>query len=344
MKRALSVFLVLLLLLGCLNGCEGQLPTPKEKSYFSYFDTLTTVISYACDDEAVFNANCAAVEQMFIRYHKLFDIYNAYDGINNLYTVNQMAGVAPVAVEKELIDFLLYAKEVYTLTRGETNVMLGAVLSLWHDCREQAGIGVSALPDEGALTEAAKHTAIESLVIDEAEGTVFITDSMASLDVGALGKGYAAERAAEHLRERGAEGYVLDVGGNLRAIGAKPNGDGWITGVTDPLGEGGYLAKLTFSNASLVTSGNYLRYFVVDGKKYHHVIDKDTLYPAEGFASVTVYTADSGLADALSTALFCMTYEDGVSLLATLPDTDALWVTKSGEIKMTEGMTQRLLP
>ena len=343
MKRALSVLLVLIFLLGCLNGCTDSAPTPKEKSFLSYFDTVATVISYAGDDEARFNANCAAVEEIFIRYHKLFDIYHAYEGISNLYTVNQMAGVAPVAVEKELIDFLLYAKEIYTLTKGETNVMLGAVLSLWHECRSAAAGGVSRLPTESALTEAAKHTAIESLVIDKEAGTVFITDAAASLDVGALGKGYAAERAAELLRERGVKSYVLDVGGNLRAIGAKPDGSAWITGVTDPLG-GTLAAKLSFASGSLVTSGDYKRYYVVDGKRYHHIIDKDTLYPAEHFVSVTVCTADSGLADALSTALFCMTYEEGVTLLSSLTDTDALWITESGEIKMTDGMAQRLLP
>lgn len=343
MKRTFSVLLVLLLFFGCLNGCTDSAPTPKEKSFLSYFDTVATVISYTGDDESRFDANCDAVEAIFTRYHKLFDIYHAYDGISNLHTVNQMAGVAPVAVEKELIDFLLYAKEIYTLTKGETNVMLGAVLSLWHDCRSAAKDGVSALPTESALAEAAKHVAIESLVIDEEASTVFITDGAASLDVGALGKGYAAERAAECLRKRGAEGYVLDVGGNLRAIGTKPNGSAWVTGVTDPLG-GTLAVKLSFANASLVTSGDYKRYYVVDGKRYHHIIDKDTLYPAEGFVSVTVCTADSGLADALSTALFCMTYEEGVTLLASLPDTDAIWITESGEIKMTDGMTQRLLP
>ena len=267
MKRALSLLLSLIALIGCLSACAEQTPTPKEKAYTSYFDTVTTVISYAGDDEATFNANCSAVERLFTRYHKLFDIYHAYDGMNNLYTINQMAGIAPVSVDEDLIDFLLYATEVYVLTDGETNLMLGSILSLWHDCRTAASKGNAVLPTEAALTEAAKHTAIESLVIDEAAGTVFITDADASVDVGALGKGYAAERAAELLRARNAESYVLDVGGNLRTVGTKPNGNGWITGVTDPFGSGSYLAKLTIANASLVTSGDYKRFFVVDGKR-----------------------------------------------------------------------------
>lgn len=343
MKRCISLFLLLLLLLPCFVSCDGE-RKPMEKSYFSYFDTFTTVASYANDGAASFQDHCAAVESLLSHYHQLFDIYHAYEGVNNLYTVNQMAGVAPVAVEAELIDLLLYAKEIYVLTGGETNIALGAVLSLWHDCRTTAlEGGVAALPNADELSEAARHTAIDCLVIDEAAGTVFLTDKDASLDVGAIGKGFAVEKAAALLRERGALGYVVNVGGNLRAIGTKPDGEGWVTGVTDPMGGEELLARLTLSDAALVTSGNYERFYTVADKRYHHIIDKDTLYPAEGFASVTVYAADSGLADALSTALFCMTYEEGAALLSTLPQADALWVTETGEIRMTEGMRQRLL-
>ena len=343
MKRRLSLFFALVLILSCFGGCTAG-SAPKEKSYFSYFDTFTTVASYANDSMSDFNAHCAAVEELLSHYHKLLDIYNAYEGMNNLYTVNQMAGISPVTVDRTLLDFLRYAKEIHALTGGETNVALGAVLSLWHDCRETAlEGGEAALPDADALKEASKHVSIDCLVIDEAAGTVFLSDADAALDVGAIGKGYAAERAAELLASREAFGYVLNVGGNLRAVGTKPDGEGWVTGVTDPMGGDELLARLTLSDAALVTSGNYERFYTVAGNRYHHIIDKDTLYPAVGFASVTVYAADSGLADALSTALFCLTYEEGLTLLSAIPHADALWVTEAGEIKMTEGMRQRLL-
>ena len=341
MRRGIAIFLFLLLFLSSFSGCDRP---PKERTYYSYFDTFTTVSSYARDKDSDFQANCEAVTALLSHYHKLFDIYNAYDGVNNLYTVNQMAGVSPVKVEKVLIDFLLYTKEIYTLTGGETNVAMGSVLSLWHDAREAAlGGGAAALPDEGTLTEASLHPSIDCLIIDEEKGTVYLSDSAMSLDVGAIGKGYAVEKAAALLAERGVTGYVLNVGGNLRAVGTKPEGDGWVTGVRDPRGDG-LLARLSLADASLVTSGNYERYYTVDGKHYHHIIDKDTLFPAKGFSSVTVYAADSALADALSTALFCMTYEEGARLLSSLSDAEALWVTEDGELLMTEGMRQKLLP
>jgi thiamine biosynthesis lipoprotein len=341
LKRTLSLFLILLLVLPFLNGCSRA---PKEQTYYSYFDTFTTLSSYANDSKADFRANCQAITTLLARLHKLFDIYHAYDGLNNLYTVNQMAGVSPVKVEQELIDFLLYTKEIYTLTSGETNIAMGAVLSLWHNTREIALKGGAAtLPDEERLFEAALHTNIDCLVIDEEAGTVYLTDSAMSLDVGAIGKGYAVEKAATLLEERGVTGYVLNVGGNLRAIGTKRENEGWVTGVRDPEGDG-LLARLQISNAALVTSGNYERYYTVEGNRYHHIIDKDTMFPAKGFSSVTVYAADSALADALSTALFCMTYEEGTHLLSSLPDAEALWVTDEGNILMTDGMRQKLLP
>ena len=345
MKRVFACLLLLVLLSTCLWGCGAQ-SKPKEKTVFSYFDTFTTVSSFAGDSDVSFEENCEAVLSLLAHYHRLFDIYNAYEDTPNLYTVNQMAGVAPVTVDPLLIDFLLYAKEIFTLTSGETNIALGAVLSLWHDCRTEAESAPDAarLPDESALTAAALHTDIEKLVIDKEAGTVFLADEKMSLDVGALGKGYAVEKAAELLKQRNATGYVVNVGGNLRTVGTKPSGDGWVTGIKnpDPLAED-YLARLTLSDGALVTSGSYERYYTVAGVNYHHVIDPDTLYPATYFLSVTVLCSDSGLADALSTALFCMSYEEGLALLSSLPNTEALWVTVAGEIKMTEGMKDKML-
>ncbi len=345
MKRFCACFLLFALLCTAFTGCGGE-NRPKEKTVFSYFDTFTTVYSFANDSDEDFAENCEAALSLLSKYHRLFDIYHAYEDTLNLYTVNQMAGVAPVTVDPLLIDFLLYAKDVYTLTKGKTNIALGAVLSLWHNHRTEAENDptTARIPDEEALQEAALHTDIEKIIIDKEANTVFLADEKMSLDVGSIGKGYAVEKAAALLEKRGVQGYALDVGGNLRVIGTKPDGEGWVTGIQnpDPLAEA-YLARLTLINGALVTSGNYERYYTVAEKRYHHIIDPVTMFPAAYFASVTVYSHDSGLADALSTALFCMSYEEGLSLLSSLSDTEALWVTATGEIKMTEGMKEKLL-
>lgn len=330
-----ALFALALTFTACTSATE-----PKTKTYYEYFDTVSTVTSYAKESEAQFDENAAAVEDSLKNYHRLFDVYYEYSGINNLKTVNDNAGVTPVKVDSAIIDLLLYAKEIYTLTRGETNVAMGSVLRLWHEERQNASDGKNAaLPSDDSLKNAAKHTFIDSLIIDEGASTVFVSDPSASIDVGAIAKGYAVERTAELLESRGAESYVLNVGGNIRMIGAKPDGKGWITGITDPQKrEGGFALRLILSNTSCVTSGNYERYYTVDGKNYHHIIDKDTLYPAAYFASVSVITPDSALADALSTALFCMTYEEGIELVGSLEGTEVIWIYENGNIKTTDGI------
>jgi thiamine biosynthesis lipoprotein len=131
----------------------------------------------------------------------------------------------------------------------------------------------------------------------------------------------------------------LDIGGNLRIIGKKPDGSGWITGVRDPFDLSGNAERFLLSDISCVTSGDYERYYTVDGKKYHHIIDKDTLMPADYFSSITVITKDSGMADALSTALFSMSYEDGMALLEKIPyDVEVLWIDKSGNQFKSNGL------
>lgn len=327
-----------------LAACAREAPKaePQGKAFFAYFDTVSYVYSYAQDSEEQFNERAELVSGVLEKYHRLFDIYHEYTGINNLCTVNRLAGGEPVEVEKELVDFLLYAKELYTATNGEMNIMLGAVLSQWHDCREAAENGQARLPDEQELLEAAKHTDISLLEIDEERLTVRISDELASIDVGALGKGYATERAAQALCAQGITSYVLNIGGNLRIIGTKPDGSGWVTGIRDPQNEGGSIdARLLLANTSCVTSGVYERYFTVDGKRYHHIIDKDTCYPAAYFSSVTVISEDSALADALSTALFCMPLDEGMEILEGL-HAEALWILPDGETEYSNGFSEYL--
>ena len=332
---------ILLSVLAALSGCGTEVTNdPKGKSYFSYFDTVSYIYSYAGDSAERFDRLSAEASAILGEYHRLFDIYHEYAGINNLCTLNKNAGGEAVPVDARLIGFLKYTKELYGLTNGETNVMLGSVLSLWHDCREAALSDPASahIPDEASLAEAALHTDISLLEIDEANLTVRIADPDARIDVGAVGKGYAAQMAANRLCELGAESYVLNVGGNIRIIGTRPDGSGWVTGIKDPQApDESFALTLGISDISCVTSGDYERYFTADGKRYHHIIDKDTLYPAEYCSSVTVLTKNSAVADALSTALFCMSPDEGRELLSGLDGVDAIWILPDGSIEYTPG-------
>lgn len=311
---------------------------------FSYFDTVTTIDGYAKSEEdfdKVTQQVFAALEE----YHKLFDIYNSYEGINNLRKINKLydGEHKVIDVDRKIIDMLLYAKKMYNVTGGEMNIAMGSVLSIWHDYRAEAddNYGFGKLPPMDELEEAAKHTNINDLIIDEENCTVYLADPQMKLDVGAIAKGYAVEMVAQMLEQQGITGYVINVGGNIRTVGVKGNGDKWLAGIEAPSDnfDEPYLAYLGLAGETIVTSGSYQRYYIVDGKEYHHIIDKDTLMPAKGFLSVSVICQNSADGDGLSTALFCMPLEDGMALVESLEGVEAHWVLEDGTRVKSSGFS-----
>ena len=334
MMPVLAAALILSLLAGCGFSSIAGKPAVYEVTFLSLFDTVTTVKG-AAESREEFEAAANQIRDELERYHQLFDIYNDYEGINNIKTVNDQAGIAPVAVDPEIIALLKDCVSYHELTGGRTNIAMGSVLKLWHDARNE-GIDhpeTAALPDEQKLEEASLHTGIDCLVIDEANSTVFLTDPDARLDVGAVAKGWSVQRVAEGLPS----GYLLSVGGNLCATGPKYEGQPWVIGIQDPAGSASdYLHTLYVDGVSVVTSGDYQRGYLVDGKLYHHIIDPDTRMPSDYWRSVTVICDDSGLADALSTALFLLPLEEGQALAETC-GVEAFWVDASGETFSTPG-------
>ena len=339
-KRLFSLINSILIVLS-FSGCDPIGQVAKTQTYYDLFDSFVTISSYGKDTEEEFRNNCSEIIEKLEFYNKLFDIYNEYEGIKNLCTVNKKAGDEAVKVDPELIDFIDYSINICQKCNLEVNIAMGAVLSLWHDARVSANEkNTPYLPSEKSLEEAFLHTKLDSIVIDRKNSTIFISDPLSRIDVGAIAKGYAAQKAAEYLKTKNIDGYILNLGGNIVAIGEKSNGEGWITGITNPNknSDKKFAAKIRISNVSCVTSGDYERYFSFEGKDYHHIIDKDTLYPAAYYKSVTVISKDSALSDALSTALFCMSLEEGKSLLESFDDVNAIWIFENGNIVKTEGV------
>jgi len=341
-KRITSVLLLLCMLFSLSLFSCGENKQKFVSYSFDYFDTATTITGYETD-KAEFDRISTELLELLGEYHRLYTIYHRYDGMENLCTVNELKNGAhrEVKVERRIIDMLLYAKEMYTVTDGKLNVAMGSVLSIWHDYRT-AGLDdprTASLPPMEELLEAEKHTDINDLIIDEENSTVFLSDPHMTLDVGAVAKGYAVEMAARYLEEKGITGYVINVGGNVRTVGTKPNGEKWLTGIENPdtESEEAYIAYLEVSGESVVTSGSYQRYYTVDGKNYHHIIDTETLMPAEAYRSVSVICKNSAEGDALSTALFCMPYEEGLALVESRSDVEALWVMADGTQKYSKG-------
>lgn len=319
MKKILSVFTAFLILLS-LSGCEG-IPKRYSQSWFDVFDTAAEFTAY-CRSEEEFDRLCDVAHSELKRLHEIFDIYNEY-GFFNARSLNlQKSGDCP----PELCEVINLGIEWHKLSGGQLNIALGSVLELWHDCRE-AGV----LPDGEELTKRSQHCDISKIEINGS--AVTLADPEMSLDYGALAKGWAVEKTAEALCEAGAENFMLSVGGNVVARGEKPSGE-WTVGVESP--DGGILTSFNVKDGAVVTSGDYQRCYEVDGVVYHHIIDPKTLWPAGLWRSVTVADKSSAEADALSTALFCLSYEDGKALLEKT-GAEALWVSKDGEITRSEG-------
>lgn len=333
MKRIVSSVLISFILMG-LVSCKTSEPTRYEANFIELFDTVTQIVSYTNSKET-FSGYVDQIYSELSEYHRLYDIYNDYDGLNNIKTINDNAGINPVKVDRRIIDLLIFSKEIYTMTDGAVNVAFGSVLSIWHDYREK-GINdpeSAELPPVEMLQNASEHADISNLIIDEEALTVFLKDPEMRLDLGAVAKGYAVERIAESIQKSGFSSGLISVGGNVRAIGLKPGAKGvWNLGIQNPdtSSAKGNLHIVYLTDSSLVTSGNYIRYYTVDGKEYHHIIDPLTLYPSDKFVAVSVICKDSGYADALSTALYVLPYEKGLELLEKIPDTHAFWIMPDG--------------
>ena len=341
-----GLFLTGTLLTGfLLTGCKQSGTRLKEynKQYLDYFDTFSSITIYA-ENEERFQEYEALVQEKMKRCHQLFDIYEAYDGIVNIHTINSDAGLAHVKAEPEILELLERSKELYDMTGGRVNPAMGSVLQIWHDYRTDGleDPQHAELPSLEELQKAAEHTDIHQMEIDWEKETVYLPDPDMQLDVGAVAKGYAAHEICEELRTAGVTSALVNLGGNVQTIGTKADGKPWRVGVQNPdtASKKPYLHVVKLKDMALVTSGSYQRFYEVDGVRYHHIINPDTLMPNDTFAGVTVLCKDGMMADALSTAVFNMELEEGQALIESLEETEAIWIYPDGQEVYSSGFEQ----
>lgn len=331
MKRFLLILMTLIILLpSCCVQAESY--QKYQHYFFGTFDTIITLIGYTKTPEE-FQTFAELTEKEMRRYHAIFDQYNAYDGVNNLYRVNQNAASAPTKAEPELVDLLMQIREWHELYGMQTNPAMGSVLRLWHYARE-GGVSV---PDQAALEDASQHTSYADVIINEADNTVSFADPQMSLDLGAVAKGYAAQLTADALKAAGFDSFILNAGGNVICGGAPKDGRSQWTVAIEDVDAVSARHKIGVVNQCIVTSGDYQRYYEVDGVRYHHLIDPATLYPATHMRSVSIIHPDSGLADFLSTAAFVLPFEESRALIESIPDVSAVWLMADGTEYWNDG-------
>jgi FAD:protein FMN transferase len=353
MRRIIWGFMIMILLMTSFTACKTTEKIEYKKysgNFFDAFDTMTKVVAYT-KGEKEFNTYFEKIEIRFKELHKLYDIYNEYDGINNIRTINKNAGIKPVKVDKEIIDLILFAKDWYKRTDGGTNIAMGSVLRIWHDYREEGRNNPekAKLPPLEELKNAAKYMDINKVIVDTENSTIYLENKNMSLDVGAVAKGYATEVVAKEIMAQGLKSGIISAGGNVRVLGKPLDNvrERWGIGIQDPdkaivPDEESNLDVIFVNNQSVVSSGDYERYYMVGDKVLHHLIDPETLMPGDYYRAITIVTEDSGVADVLSTAAFLMNYEQSRTLIEGFDGVEALWVMKDGKIEATDGMKKIL--
>lgn len=349
-KRKISLLVVIALLFSLLVSCKPKVRMKFSFDYFDSFDTLVKATGYFFTQEEADKFDKKLAERLKY-YDNLFDCHKEHEGVNNVYTINKMAGKEKVKVDAALLDLISQSKTLGLKYDSRVNIAFGAVIELWEKSMTEALENdelKAATPDIEVLKERAKYASLNNIIIDKEESTVYITDERTKINLGSVAKGYAVELICNELKEDGFDSVVLSAGGNVKTIG-HPNGETkrkWTIGVENPYsasemkeGDSEIYDILYTMDKAIVTSGDYQRFFYgLDNVKYNHIIDTRTLSSARNFTAVTVITKDSGIADFLSTLLFTLTYEEGAEVIKDFPDTEALWINFDNTEFYTDGL------
>lgn len=330
MKKSLLILLCCFAL--CLCGCRAAAPatvsaaeTPKQSRVIFYFDTVVTVTVYSDDTELLngLEEECRRYEELLSKTVEGSDVWN----INH-------AGGKRVPVSEETRGLILRALEYSRLSDGRFDISVEPCVALWDFTEEGRG----KLPDAGELAAAAEK--VDWTKIDINEEGVLVPEGM-SIDLGAIAKGYISDMIAGYVKAAGVESGLLNMGGNVRTVGLKPDGSSWRVGIQDPAGlrDQSIVGVVTIGDGAVVTSGIYERGFSLDGVHYHHILDTDTGWSVQNeLAGVSIVAKDACTADALSTTVFAMGLEEGTAFIESLEGVDAVFVTREGAVSSTSGL------
>ena len=330
-NRILALALSLLIASVTLGSCAEQ-KKKHSKTYFEYFDTFCTLTVYSTKKD--FDKYNELFASELEKYHRLLDAYNTYDGVVNIHSLNENASGKAIEVSDELFELLERSVEICDLTEGYTRITLGSLTSVW-----KQAIKDKTVPDSAILTEASKHTDVSVLELNRENKTARLCHTDARLDAGALAKGYVSDKLRATLVEAGCESFLINLGGNLSSHGKNDKGVGYTASIEDPITQRTLNTVIDLTDRTLSTSGSYNRGFEENGIKYHHIIDPYTAFPKNVYVSVSVIYSDGTTADALSTALFSLDYENGRALIDSLDGAQAIWIFADGEIRHTDGIT-----
>lgn len=302
------------------SGCSLE---SKYDCEFFAMDTVMTINAYGSNSESAVKA----AQNEINRLDKLLSVQNENSEIFKLNQSKEMT------VSNDTLTLITRSKEIYTLTDGTFDISCEPLTREWGF---YSGLK-NKVPSQKAIETALEGVGAEHIKIENSTVTL---DENTSLDLGGIAKGYASHKTAEILKDNGVTSALMSLGGNVRAVGSKPDGESWSVAITDPDDNTKSIGTLKVSDKAVVTSGGYQRYFEENGQTYHHIIDTKTGYPADsGLKSVTIVSEDDTLADALSTALFVMGLEKSEEFYSENSSLfGAVFITDKGEIYVTDNL------
>ena len=306
-----------------LTGCSAESsPEPVQGTFFA----MDTVMDFTIYGES------GLIDQSESLIASLESLVSVTDTGSELYAINQTGSGTLTGKASSLME---QALEICRRTDGALDLSIYPIVRAWGFTT-----GSYQVPDEAEIQALLPLVDYRKIQYDAADGDVTLPEGM-EIDLGSVAKGYAGQLVAQMLREHGVQSALLNLGGNVQTVGAKPDGSPWQIGIKDPQGEDAMMV-LSVEDQAVVTSGGYERYFEQDGQTYWHIMDPSTGHPADsGLISVTIVGDEGVVCDGLSTALFVMGLEKAADLWAQSCDFEAVFVTASGEVYITEGLRDR---
>jgi thiamine biosynthesis lipoprotein len=297
----------------------------KSRSVMDTFVTITVVARTSTGADE-------AIDKAFHEIERLEKAATFYSPDSEISRINLNAGTSPVKVSPDILDLLTKARQVSEVTDGAFDLSIGPVISLY-DFRNEIN------PGNSEVREALSLVGYRNMSINREQSTVFLRKSGMLIDAGGIMKGYAAGRAAEVLKKHGIRSGIVAVAGDIRTFGLKPDGKPWRVGIRHPRGKGqdDIIGVIQLSDMSISTSGDYERFFVLNGRRIHHLISPKTGYPAEGCQSVSIVSPDGAFADAYSTAIFILGPEKGLKAIEKA-GLEGIIIDRNGIVHATPGI------
>lgn len=321
-------FGVALILMGCNNKNEESI----SKNEF-LLDTIVTIKLYD-----VPQSKESVIDESFALIRDLENLLSVHIETSDLYQLKENAGVRPVKVNEKTMEVLKKSMEYSVRTNGKFDITAGPLIDLWKIDPPNGYV-----PTEEELNQAKSFIDYRKLILNEEEGTAYLEDKGMIANLGAIAKGFIADQVKILLLEKGIKSAIINLGGNVLLVGGRPDGQDFRIGVQDPdAARNTYLGVIPATDQSLVSSGDYERYFEQDGVRYHHILDPDTGFPSDTeVRQVSIVSPESVDGDALSTTLFLLGMDQGIALIESMEDVDAVFVTKDNKVVVTSGLRDR---